>query len=139
KWETKLPTVGFGHSTPVMIDVKGKRQMLILASAMGVAPDGLQSFDPATGERLWWCKGGGDASSPAYGDGIVYFDSGRGGPGFAVGPTGTGDVSATHVKWTISKLNGDIGSPVLTGGYGHRLRSPGLLLCCTPGTAKQLA
>jgi outer membrane protein assembly factor BamB len=129
KWETRLPTTGFGHSTPVIIDVKGKPQMLVLASAMGVTPDGLQSFDPATGKRLWWCKGGGDASSPAYGDGIVYFDSGRGGPGFAVDPTGSGDVSTTHVKWTVPRLTEALGSAVITGGYVYRLQSPNLLRC----------
>jgi outer membrane protein assembly factor BamB len=112
--------------------------MLILASAMGVAPDGLQSFDPATGERLWWCKGGGDASSPAYGDGIVYFDSGRGGPGFAVDPTGTGDVSSTHVKWTIPKTTEALCSPIITGGYVYRLQSPNLLRCWNVDTGEEV-
>jgi outer membrane protein assembly factor BamB len=113
----------------VIIDVKGKPQMLVLASGIGVKPDGLQSFDPATGQRLWWCQGGGDASSPAYGDGIVYYDSGRGGEGFAVDPTDSGDVSATHIKWTIPKVTEAIGSPVIVGGYVYRLQSPGLLRC----------
>ena len=56
KWEEKLPNTGFGHSTPVVIDVNGKPQMLVLASAMGVSDHALQSFDPATGKRLWWCR-----------------------------------------------------------------------------------
>ena len=118
--------IGVLWANPVIIDVKGTPQMLVLASEMGVTPDGLQSFNPADGHRLWWCKGGGDASSPAYGDGIVYFDSGRGGPGFAIDPTGTGDVSATHVKWTVDKLSEAIGSPVIVGDYVYRLQSPGV-------------
>ena len=138
KWETMLPTTGFGHSTPMMIDVKGKRQMLILASAMGVAPEGLQSFDPSSGKRIWWCRGGGDASSPAYGDGIVYFDSGRGGPGFAVDPTGTGDLSATHIKWSIAKTNEAIASPLIAGGYVYRLQSPGVLKCWKVATGEEV-
>jgi outer membrane protein assembly factor BamB len=130
RWETKLPTLGFAHSTPLIIDVNGKPQMLVVASAMGVTPDGLQSFDPASGKRLWWCRGGGDASSPAYGGGIVYFDSGRGGPGFAVDPTGaSGDVSATHVKWGVPKLTEAIGSPVIVDGYLYRLQTPNVLRC----------
>jgi outer membrane protein assembly factor BamB len=136
KWDTKLPTIGFAHSTPLIIDVKGKPQMLVLASGMRVMPDGLQSFDPASGERLWWCRGGGDASSPAYGNGLVYFDSGRGGQGFAVDPTGTGDVAATHIKWTLDKLNEAIGSPIIVGDYLYRLQSPDQLKCYKAATGE---
>lgn len=52
KWQTPMPTIGFGHSTPLIIDVAGKKQMLVVASGMGVKADGLQGFDPATGKRL---------------------------------------------------------------------------------------
>jgi outer membrane protein assembly factor BamB len=138
KWETRMPTIGFAHSTPVIIDVKGKPQMLVLASAMGVTPDGLQSFDPAMGKRLWWCRGGGDASSPAYGSGIVYFDSGRGGPGFAVDPTGNGDVTARHVKWTIPQIPEAISSPIVAGGYVYRLHNPGVLRCWKADSGQQI-
>lgn len=138
RWETKLPTTGFGHSTPLLIEAGGRPQILVLASAMGVTPDGLQSFDPATGKRLWWCRGGGDASSPAFGDGIVYFDSGRGGPGFALDPTGEGDVTRTHVKWSIPRVTEGLGSPVITGGYVYRLQSPNLLRCWRASTGEQV-
>jgi outer membrane protein assembly factor BamB len=129
KWETKLPTVWFGHSTPVVIDVKGSKQLLAVASGIKPEADALQSFDPASGQRLWWCRGAGDASSPAFGDGIVYFDSGRGGTGVAVDPTGTGDVSDSHVKFTLPKLKEAIGSPVIVDGYLYRIQSPNLLRC----------
>ena len=138
KWETKMPTVGFGHSTPVLIDVNGRPQLLVLASGMQPAPDGLQSFDPANGQRLWWCRGGGDASSPAYGAGIVYFDSGRGGPGFAVDPTGSGDVTATHVKWTVPQVPEAIGSPVIVGGHVYRLHAPGVLKCWKAASGEEV-
>ena len=147
KWETKMPTVGFAHSTPVMIDVDGKKQVLVLASGMGVTADGIQSFNPANGERLWWCKGGGDASTPAVGtytDGnakrtLVYFDSGRGGPGFAVDPTGKGDVSATHLKWTINVGGEAIASPVIVNDHVYRLVSGSVLKVwkCADGSQAQ--
>jgi outer membrane protein assembly factor BamB len=127
KWETKLPKVGFGHSTPVIIDVKGKAQLIVIASGMGTKDDALQSFDPADGRRLWWCKSAGDASSPAYGSGILYTDSGRGGSGVAVDPTGEGDVSATHTKWTVGGLGESIGSPIIVGDHVFRLQGSGVL------------
>ena len=36
KWETPLPETAFGHSTPIVIDVRGKPQMIIVASGMSV-------------------------------------------------------------------------------------------------------
>lgn len=126
-WETKLPKTGFAHSTPLLIDVKGKSQVVIVASGMSLSPEGLQSFDPADGRRLWWCKSAGDASSPAYGKGIVYADSGRGGNGVAVDPGGEGDVAATHVKWTVGGLSEALGSPIIVGDSVFRLQSPGVV------------
>jgi len=135
KWEHKL-NVNFGHSTPVLIDVKGKPQMLVLASGMAIAPNGLQSLDPSDGHLIWWCRGCGDASSPAYGSGLVYFDNGRGGPGTCVDPTGAGDVSKAHIRWTLPTIPEGIGSPVIVGKYLYRLHSPGILRCFEVETGK---
>jgi len=121
KWETPLPRTGFGHSTPLLLDVKGKPQVIILASGMGEKDEALQSFDPSSGKRLWWCKAAGDSSSPAYGAGILYVDSGRGGAGTAVDPTGQGDVSATHIKWTVTGMPESIGSPIIVTDHVFRL------------------
>jgi len=129
KWERKLPQMGFGHSTPLILQIANKPQMLLLASGMEEAVDALQSLDPADGRLLWWCRGEGDASSPAYGQGLVYFDDGRGGTGVAVDPTGSGDVSGTHVRWTITQRGEALSSPLVVGQYLYRLRTPGLLQC----------
>src|SRR5262249_51766474 len=83
-WETPLPHTGFGHGTPLLIHAGGRDQVIVVASGMKETAEGVQSFDPATGRRLWWCRGAGDASSPAYGAGIVYCDSGRGSAGIAI-------------------------------------------------------
>ena len=138
KWRQKFPEMGFGHSTPVIIPVNGKPQMLILASGMSASGKALQSLDPATGKILWWCRGAGDAASPAYGDALVYFDSGRGGLGVAVDPTGSDDVSKTHTKWTVSQVPEGIGSPVIVGQHVYRLHSPGILKCWETATGKQV-
>lgn len=129
RWETKLPRTGFGHSTPVLIDVKGKPQAVIVASAMGTAPEAIQSLDPETGRRIWWCQGAGDASSPAFGSGIIYADSGRGSPGWAIDPSGEGEVTATHTRWKVPPLPEGISSPIIVGGQVYRLHDPGILKC----------
>jgi outer membrane protein assembly factor BamB len=138
RWQQKLANTGFGHSTPVIIQVKGRPQMLVVASGMGVTGTALQSLNPANGASLWWCRGGGDAASPAFGSGLVYFDSGRGGPGVAVDPTGSGDVSKTHVRWTISQVPEGISSPIIVGNRVYRLHNPGVLKCWETTAGKQV-
>lgn len=133
-WEQKLPGTGFGHSTPVLIDVGARRQLLFCAGRMSAGDQALQSFDPATGRRLWWCWGGGETASPAYGGGLVYFDSGRGGPGVVVDPTGSGDVSASHVKWKVSQVSSALSSPIIVEGRVYRLLGNGVLKCWTLAT-----
>lgn len=122
-WETKLPKTGFGHSTPLLIDAKGRPQMLVVASGGARTPEALQAFDPADGRRLWWCKGAGDASSPVFAEGRVYFDSGRGSDGTAAEP-GEGEVAPL---WTSGPLGECIASPVVAKGHVFRLQSSGVV------------
>ena len=138
KWAHPFPGMMFGHSTPTLIDVNGRPQLLVLASGIKVSEDALQSLDPTDGHRIWWCRGGGDAASIAYGSGIVYFDSGRGGPGIAVDPTGAGDVSKTHIKWMVPQVPEGIGSPVIVGELVYRLHRPGILRCWEVSTGKEV-
>lgn len=129
KWETALPNTGFAHSTPVLVEVEGKPQLVVVASGGGETDEGVQSFDPIDGKRLWWCRGGGDAASPAFGAGIVYCDSGRGGPGIAIDPSGSGDVTKTHIQWRINQVPEGIGSPIIVGELVYRLHTPNVLKC----------
>ena len=136
KWRTSFPDMKFGHSTPVIIQVKAQPQMLVLASGMNVSSNALRALNPATGQVLWWCRGAGDASSPAYGAGLVYFDSGRGSTGFTVDPTGSGDVSATHMRWIAPQVPESIGSPIIVGDYVYRLTGSSVLKCFEAATGK---
>lgn len=138
KWETPLPKTGFAHSTPTLIEVDGKHQLVVVASGGGESDEGVQSFNPADGKRIWWCRGGGDASSAAYGAGIVYCDNGRGGPGVAIDPTGTGDVSDTHIRWRIDQLPEAIGSPLIIENFVYRLHRPNVLKCWNAEDGQQL-
>lgn len=137
-WETPLPNTGFAHSTPVLIEVKGKPQLIVLASGGGESDEGIQSFDPATGKRLWWCRGRGDAASAAFGSGILYCDNGRGGAGIAIDPTGNGDVTKTHIKWRINQVPSGIGSPIIVGDLVYRLHTPNVLKCWRVADGEQV-
>ncbi len=130
KWEEKRPKVGFAHSTPVVATINGKPQLLVSAS------NAVQGLDPASGKILWTCAAKGDTVSPVVAQGLVYCDSGRGGPGVAVDPTGTGDVTKTHLKWTIPVVKEGYGSPVVSGEYLYRLCNPDLLICIRIATGE---
>ncbi len=124
KWEKKRPKVsGSTNSSPILMPVKGKPQIMVAASKA------LQGLDPATGNELWWCaKDGGYWTSLTYGSGLVYTDSG-GGRGVAVDPSGEGDVNKSHVKWQHPKVPEGLGCPLIVGEYLYRVHKPGVLKC----------
>ena len=130
KWEEKRPKAGFGHSTPVLATIAGQPQLLVSAS------NALQGLDPSNGRVIWTCEAKGDTVSPVFGNGLVYIDTGRGGPAFAVDPTGTGDVTKTHLRWKLNQLPEGYGSPVVAGEYLYRLHSPETLKCIKMATGE---
>jgi outer membrane protein assembly factor BamB len=131
KWEQKRPDVGFAHSTPVFAKIGGKTQMLVAAS------NALQGLDPNTGHLLWRCAAHGDTCSPVLGGGLVFCDSGRGGTGTAVDPSGIGDVTKTHLKWKTEVPEG-FSSPIVVGEYLYRLHNPGVVTCWKLATGERI-
>ena len=132
KWERRRPEANFNHTTPVLIEVGGKSQLVIASSGE------LQGVDPADGAKIWWAKNKGDVPTPAYGGGLVYCDDGRGGPGIAVDPTGVGDVTNSHVKWRTRPIPEGYSSPIIADGYVYRLHNPGVLKCFELATGTQV-
>jgi outer membrane protein assembly factor BamB len=128
KWEKKRPAAEWAHSTPTLAEVKGKTQLLVGGA------NAVEGLDPDNGDTLWSCglpdkARIGDTVSPVLAGGVVYCDSGRGGPGLAVDPTAIGDVSKTHLKWKVKQVPEGFGSPVASGDYLYRLHSPGTVTC----------
>jgi outer membrane protein assembly factor BamB len=123
KWERKRPGSSFSHSTAILIDVKGRPQLVVASSGA------LQGLDPADGKVIWWVAHKGDVPTPAYGSGLVYSEDGRGGPGILVDPTGEGDVTKTKVRGRTDPVPEGFSSPVIVGDYVHRVHNPGILKC----------
>jgi outer membrane protein assembly factor BamB len=138
RWEKRLPETGFAHSTPAIVQVCGEAQMLVAASGIGSSAKGLMSLSPTDGSPLWWCQAGGEAASVAFQNDRVYIDSGRGGPGTLVDATGAGDVTATHIQWTVPQVPEGIGSPIIVGDHVYRLHIPGVLKCWQVEDGKQV-
>ena len=103
-----------GWSTPVLIKTKDHTELLLNGEF------GVQSYEPASGKPLWFCKSfnGRGAPAPVFGRGLVYVMNGKPGDVYAVKPGGQGDVTGTHMKWHTGRGGGrDLPSPILTDKY----------------------
>jgi hypothetical protein len=58
--------------------------------------------------------------------------------GVAVDPNGSGDVSATHIRWTIRQRGEALSSPIIVGDYLYRLHTPGFLQYWEVATGKEV-
>jgi outer membrane protein assembly factor BamB len=123
KWEQKRKGLSYCNATPFVLDVQGKKQLIVAGS------NALQGLDPADGNPIWWCKSWGFGASPAFGGGLIYADKGGKEQAIAVEPTGQGDVTATHVKWQLEKVAGDYASPVISGDWIYRVSGEGIVEC----------
>ncbi len=132
RWEKKQPTLAFDHTTPTLVKIAGKPQLLVSGSSE------LQGVEPESGDVVWFASASGDVPSPVYDGSLVYSDSGRGGPGIAVDPIGMGDVTKTNIKWKIPQIPEGLGSAALSGDYLLRLHTPGVLRCFNFKTGKEL-
>ncbi len=123
------------YATPNVITVNGKPQ-LVSASALWSA-----AYDPLTGAELWRVQHGGmnTAVTPLYGDGKVFVCTSDGGLQLvAVRPDGHGDVTATHVAWTLAKNVPNRSSPILVDDRLYMANGQGLLSCVDIKTGKVL-
>ena len=133
----KTQIQGTSYATPIIVKSKdGSPQLICSSRTMGVT-----SLDPYTG-TLNWNSGELPArtvASPAYGNGLIIQTCGGGGKGMfmvAVDPSGKGDVSQTHVKYTRDKLLPYVPTPVAYNGYLFLWTDQGVVNCVEIETGK---
>ena len=124
----------YAFTTPLVIEVKGKKQ--IVSPAAGA----VYAYDPKTGEELWRVHYGDGYSvvpRPVFGHGLVFVISGYDTPSLlAIRPDGQGDVTATHVAWTAHKGVSLIASPLLVGDELYLASTLGVATCLNAKTGK---
>ena len=127
------PVYRKSYQTPIVIEVDGKELLISNAAYQCYA------HDVNTGEVVWTITYGDDStvSQPLFYNGLVYVNSGwlfednkpfwtR---QYAVDPSGTGDVTNTHVKWTYEQEVPQIPTPVIVDGLIYMVHDRGLASC----------
>ena len=130
-------TSATSYATPIIVRSKEEPPQLICScKTMGVT-----SLDPYTG-NLNWSSGELPArtvASPVYGNGVILQTCGGGGVGkfmVAVDPTGKGDVSQTHVKYSRDKALPYVPTPIVYQGYLFLWTDQGVVHCVEIDTGK---
>jgi outer membrane protein assembly factor BamB len=146
-WKTERPREYYtniepvsrkAYCTPIVVNVDGKDQLISNGSQLCIA------YEPETGKPIWQVFYGDDStvSMPLSYDGMVYVNSGwmlpKSGNFYArllaVHPTGSGDVTKTHVPWEIDVDVPQISTPVIVDSLIYMVHERGTLTCLSAKT-----
>jgi outer membrane protein assembly factor BamB len=123
------------YSTPLIIDVNGKKQMI------SVGAKAVYGYDPADGRELWkvHTRGFSGASRPVYGNSIAYMISGFGKTELlAIKADGSGDITDTNIIWKTGKNVPRTPSLLLVDDLLFTINDTGTLMCLEALTGKQV-
>jgi outer membrane protein assembly factor BamB len=126
-------TKKFSFSTPLLITVNGKEQ--VVSPGSGV----VSAYDPGTGREIWRVRYEGYSviPRPVHGHGLVFVSTGYEEPRvLAIRPDGEGDVTGTHVAWTLRKGAPHTPSMLLAGGELYMVSDGGVATCADARTGK---
>ncbi len=131
-WETKRP-VPNSWSSPIVTEIGDQFQVLTCGDPWVIA------YEPVKGTELWRvkCLSGDIAPSLIYANGLVFAIEPYS-KLVAIRPDGRGDVTETHIAWSIEEGTPDICSPVSNGKLIFLLTSEGLLTCYKVADGKRL-
>lgn len=128
RWRTnRRQPADQAYTTPLVIRV-GERDQIVSVGAYRAA-----AYDPETGREIWrvsYADGFSNVPRPVFGHGLVYIATGFQQPSLiAVRPDGTGDVTRTHIAWTLSRGAPLTPSPLLVGDELYVVSDNGIASC----------
>ena len=134
KWRADRPTKLRSYCPPVVVEVAGKKQLVLTGSKC------VASYDPDTGKQNWIIDGPTEqfVSSMVLHDGVLLLTAGF--PKYwvmAIDPTGSGNVTKTHVLWSKLGEGGYVPSPVAHAGKLYLVDDKGVASCWDVKTGKQ--
>ncbi len=137
----KLQPIGKkAYITPIVISVNGKDLLISNGSAVCIA------YDVKTGKEVWRIVQGEDSTiaMPFFENGLVYFYTSfvteRDGKQycelFAVDPSGSGDVTSSHIVWRLREPILQLLTPLIKDGLIYSINTKNQLRCLEAKTGK---
>ncbi len=124
------------YSTPLVIRVGDEDQVMSVGAFRAAA------YDPLTGKEIWrvnYPDGFSNVPRPVYGHGLVFVSTGFNDPSLmAVRADGKGDVTRTHVAWTLSRGAPLTPSPLLVDDLLYIVSDVGVATCLDAKTGTTL-
>ena len=115
------------YATPTIITHQGKKQLVSPAAEVTI------SYNPKTGKELWRVRhegwGWNVACRPIFAHNLVYFTTGVEKMLLAVDPSGTGDVTDTHIVWSSRRGIPEIPSPLIVDDLMFMVNEGGVVSC----------
>jgi outer membrane protein assembly factor BamB len=135
RWKTsRRRPWSHAYSTPLVIRVGDEDQLISIGAYRTTA------YEPLTGREIWrvnYAEGFSNVPRPVYGGGLVYIATGFQVPSLmAVRVDGRGDVTRTHVAWTLARGAPYTPSPLLVGDELYYLSDTGVLSCVDAKTGE---
>jgi len=124
------------YSTPLVIRVGEEDHVLSVGAYRAVA------YEPLTGKEIWrvsYGEGFSNVPRPVFGQGLVFIATGFQEPALiAVRADGRGDVTRTHVAWTLTRGAPYTPSPLLVGDELYYVSDTGVLSCVDAKTGQMI-
>jgi len=135
RWKTeRRKPFDQAYTTPLVISVGGRDQLVSVGAYRAVA------YNPDTGKEIWMVRYEGGFSNvprPVFGHGLVYIVTGFQQPALlAVRAGGTGDVTDTHLAWSMTRGAPYTPSPLLVGDELYVINDLGVASCVDAKTGK---
>jgi outer membrane protein assembly factor BamB len=137
RWKTyRRSPADQAYSTPLVIRVADRDQLISVGAYRTAA------YDPDTGKELWrvgYEDGFSNVPRPVFAHGLVYIATGFQEPSLiAVRPDGTGDVTRTHIAWTLRRSAPHTPSPLAVGDELYVVSDIGIATCLDGRTGETL-
>ena len=115
------------ESTPLVIQTTAGRQLICNVAGHVLA------YEPLTGKSLWSVRqqeNYAQVPRPVFGHDLVFTAGGYFSPVvFAIRPNGTGDITESHVVWSVRKAVPNNPSPLLVGDELYMVSDKGIASC----------
>jgi outer membrane protein assembly factor BamB len=124
----------FSFSTPLLISVQNRPQLVTPGSGV------VSALDPTDGREIWRVRYGQGYSvvpRPVFAHGLIFLGTGYDRPTvLAIRPDGQGDVTETHVAWTLTKSAPNTPSLLVVGDELYMVSDGGIASCVDARTGK---